>query len=55
MTSATDRLFPGKAFISTVLETLDTKTRMTGEMIQRYLQRAAMAGMIIALDRKSVV
>lgn len=49
MTSATDRLFPGKAFISTVLETLDTKTRMTGEMIQRYLQRAAMAGMIIAL------
>lgn len=42
-------LFPGKAFISTVLEALDTKTRMTGGLVQRYLMRAAMAGMIVAI------
>ncbi len=40
-------LFPGKRFISTVLEALDTKTAMSGEMTRRYLQRAAMAGVII--------
>jgi formate/nitrite transporter FocA (FNT family) len=44
-----DQLFPGKFFISTILETLDTKTRMSGEMLRRYLQRAAMAGVIIGL------
>ena len=41
------QLFPGKRFISTVLEALDTKTAMSGEMTRRYLQRAAMAGIII--------
>lgn len=41
------QLFPGKRFISTVLEALDTKTAMSGEMTRRYLQRAAMAGVII--------
>lgn len=49
MTSASDRLFPGKFFISTVLETLDTKTEMTSALRRRYLQRAGMAGMIIAI------
>ncbi|MDO5618489.1 formate/nitrite transporter family protein [Kocuria sp.] len=42
-------LFPGKAFISTVLEALDTKNRMTGSLVQRYLMRAGMAGMIVAI------
>ncbi len=42
-------LFPGKAFISTVLEALDTKTVMTGSLVQRFLMRAAMAGMIVAI------
>ena len=49
MTTASDALFPGKHFISTVLEALDTKTRMTGVLAQRYLMRAAMAGMIVAV------
>lgn len=42
-------LFPGKTFISAVLEALDTKYRMTGTLVQRYLMRAAMAGMIVAI------
>jgi len=44
-----EQLFPGKFFISTILETLDTKTRMSGELLRRYVQRAAMAGVIIGL------
>lgn len=43
------KLFPGKQFISTVLEALESKTAMTGDIAQRYLQRAGMAGMIIAI------
>lgn len=42
-------LFPGKFFISTVLEALQTKTTMSGPLLVRYLQRAAMAGVIIGL------
>ncbi len=42
-------LFPGKQFISTVLEALETKHMMSGELARRYLQRAAMAGIIIGL------
>lgn len=42
-------LFPGKYFISTVLALLETKTAMSGKLARRYLQRAAMAGIIIAL------
>lgn len=49
MTADAQHLFPGKQFISTVLDALDTKTAMTGEMKRRYLQRAAMAGIIIGL------
>lgn len=47
--AASDALFPGKQFISTVLEALDTKTTMTGTLANRYLMRAAMAGMIVAV------
>ncbi len=42
-------LFPGKFFISTALEALDTKTAMSGELARRYLQRAAMAGILIGV------
>ena len=49
MPAEQDTLFPGKQFISTVLEALETKTRMTGTIAHRYLMRAAMAGMIVAV------
>ena len=42
-------LFPGKFFISTALETLETKTSMAGTLARRYLQRAAMAGIIVGV------
>ena len=42
-------LFPGKQFISTAHEALETKTTMSGELARRYLQRAAMAGIIIGV------
>lgn len=42
-------LFPGKQFISTVLEALETKTTMSGTLGRRYLMRAGMAGIIIGL------
>ena len=32
MADAREALFPGTAFISTVLESLDTKHRMTGQI-----------------------
>jgi len=43
------QLFPGKQFISTILEALETKTAMSGRMARRYLQRAGMAGIIIGI------
>ncbi len=49
MPAEQDALFPGKQFISTVLEALETKTRMTGAIAHRCLMRAAMAGMIVAV------
>jgi formate/nitrite transporter FocA (FNT family) len=49
MSVITNPLFPGKQFIGTVLEALETKTAMSGELARRYLQRAAMAGVIISL------
>lgn len=49
MSESPNALFPGKQFISTVLEALDAKTRMTGTIAHRYLMRAAMAGMIVAV------
>lgn len=42
-------LFPGKYFISTALEALETKTLMSGQLLQRYLQRAGMAGILIGI------
>jgi len=48
-TPDTGQLFPGKHFISTVLEALDTKTAMSSGLRRRYLQRAAMAGIIIGI------
>ncbi len=49
MSVITNPLFPGKHFIGTVLEALETKTAMSGELARRYLQRAAMAGVVIGL------
>ena len=43
------QLFPGKHFISTVLDALDTKTRMVGGLARVYVMRSAMAGGIIGL------
>lgn len=45
----TSKLFPGKFFISSILDMLEYKSEMTGLMKKRYLMRAAMAGVIIAL------
>lgn len=42
-------LFPGKTFISTTLEALDYKVAMTSATRQRYLMRAAMAGIIVGV------
>jgi formate/nitrite transporter FocA (FNT family) len=44
-----NKLFPGKFFISTTLDVLESKKKMTGHMRRRFLQRAAMAGAIIAI------
>ena len=49
MVQPSEQLFPGKVFIGSVLEALDTKITMTGQVTRVYLQRAAMAGMIIAV------
>ena len=43
------QLFPGTQFISTVLDALETKTAMSGDLARRYLQRAAMAGILIGV------
>ena len=45
----THKLFPGKYFISSILEMLEYKTEMTGQMKRRYLMRAGMAGAIVGL------
>ena len=49
MSVISNPLFPGKHFIGTILEALETKTEMSGELTRRYLQRAAMAGFVIGL------
>ncbi|MCC6495882.1 MAG: formate/nitrite transporter family protein [Propionibacteriaceae bacterium] len=49
MASDTERLFPGKFFISTALEALEAKTAMSKELTVRYLQRAGIAGVLIAI------
>lgn len=45
----TSHLFPGKKFISTVLDALETKTAMSGSLTRVYLMRSAMAGGIIGI------
>lgn len=45
----TTGLFPGKHFISTVLDALETKTAMSGGLARVYLMRAAMAGGLIGV------
>lgn len=45
----TSQLFPGKQFISTVLDALDTKAGMSGGIARVYLMRAGMAGAIIGV------
>ena len=47
--SMTTRLFPGKQFISTILDALDTKHQMSARLWKVYLMRAAMAGVIISI------
>jgi len=42
-------LFPGKHFLSTVLDALETKTAMSGALARVYLMRAAMAGGLIGV------
>ena len=44
-----EKLFPGRQFISTVLDLLDTKSQMSGRLWKVYLMRAAMAGGIISV------
>lgn len=44
-----DKLFPGRQFISTVLDAFTTKSEMSGRLWKIYLMRAAMAGMIISI------
>lgn len=49
MTADATKLFPGRTtFISYVLDALETKSALSGMRV-RYLQRSAMAGIIIAL------
>lgn len=48
-TDETKPLFPGRAFISTVLDALDNKETMTGKMTGRYIQRATMAGILVGV------
>jgi formate/nitrite transporter FocA (FNT family) len=43
------RLFPGETFISTVLDALETKTAMSGQLARVYIMRAAMAGALIGI------
>ncbi|PFG42954.1 formate/nitrite transporter FocA (FNT family) [Isoptericola jiangsuensis] len=43
------KLFPGKEFISTVLDALETKSTMSGGLAHVFLMRAAMAGVLIGI------
>lgn len=43
------QLFPGRHFISTVLDSLETKSAMSGGLARVYLMRAAMAGALIGI------
>jgi formate/nitrite transporter FocA (FNT family) len=45
----TDRLFPGRFFVDSVLDAAETKVAMTRHIAVQYLQRAAMAGILIGV------
>ena len=47
--TAPNDLFPGKHFISTVLDALETKTAMSGGLARVFVMRSAMAGAIIGI------
>ncbi len=49
MSTDIKELFPGRVFISTALDALEAKTALSGELTRRYLQRAAMAGILIGI------
>ena len=49
MSRSREQLYPGRQFIDTALDALDSKTRMSRELTVPYLQRAAMAGIIIGV------
>ena len=49
MTADTSKLFPGRFFIDSVLDATDTKIAMSRSITIQYLQRAAMAGILIGL------
>jgi hypothetical protein len=50
MATDSERLFPGRFFLSTVLEALETKAAMSKEPSVRDLQRAGIAGLPIVLS-----
>ena len=47
--AADAKLFPGRTFVSTVLDALDSKKKMTGELVGQYMQRAIMAGLFVGI------
>lgn len=49
MATPREQLYPGRQFIDTALDALDSKARMSRELTVPYLQRAAMAGIIIGV------
>lgn len=49
MPTPREQLYPGRQFIDTALDALDSKTRMSRELTVPYLQRAAMAGILIGV------
>ena len=49
MANDTDHIFPGKPFIETTLDALHAKDDMSRKATIPYLQRAAMAGIIIGV------
>ncbi|HRA75102.1 MAG TPA: formate/nitrite transporter family protein [Propionicimonas sp.] len=49
MATDRDRLFPGTTFINTALDALEAKDDMSRRVTVPYLQRAAMAGIIIGV------
>ena len=49
MAASPEKLFPGKTFVSTVLDAAEAKVEMSRSITQVYLMRAAMAGILIGI------